>query len=133
MATYAVIFSSSLAGDSLTGQMIDTLAVILRAEILDYRDPNIIKFVGCHGTLKFSWYRNDFLDTRTTGFQSVNCEDPDVSGSRCVVFAGKVLLVRYWQSRKCTKATRMGFQPSCKHTWNRLYVPHQVALVVLIS
>ena len=84
-----------LAGDSLTGEMIDTLAIILRAELLDHGTGQIVSFVGCDGRLPFSFYRNDFLDTRTTeesgGFPTEHCEEPDIS-SRCVVFAGKTRL-----------------------------------------
>eukprot|EP00903_Cladosiphon_okamuranus_P017591 g16203.t1 len=86
-------------GDSLTGQMIDTLAIILRAEFVDHLDPNIVKFVGCHGNLNFSWYRNDYLDARTTdetgGFPTEHCEEPEFGRSRCVVFADNSILGEY--------------------------------------
>ncbi|CAN0336237.1 unnamed protein product, partial [Ectocarpus sp. 12 AP-2014] len=47
------------------------------------------------GALTLSWYRNDYLDTRTDGFDTVHCEDPDLSASRCVVFADDATLIQF--------------------------------------
>ncbi|CAM9751170.1 unnamed protein product [Pylaiella littoralis] len=85
-------------GDSLTGQTVDTLASILNAESLYHQVLAYDKFSACNGALKFSWYRNDFLDPRTTesgGFESVHCEENDVSMSRCVVFADDAILSEF--------------------------------------
>lgn len=79
-------------GDSLTGQTVDALAHILGADLLDHKKLYYDKYSACRGALKFSWYRNDYLDTRTTasgGFETVHCELHDVSMSRCMVFGGE--------------------------------------------
>lgn len=62
-----------LVGDSLTGEMFYTLAIILRAELLDDGSKGVVKFIGCHGRLTLSFSRNDFLDTRATEFPSELC------------------------------------------------------------
>eukprot|EP00903_Cladosiphon_okamuranus_P016384 g15109.t1 len=87
-------------GDSLTGQTVDTLAAILRAKLLEHRQRFRVydKFSACGGALKFSWYRNDFLDPRTTasgGFETKFCEVGDISKSRCMVFANDSVLGEY--------------------------------------
>ncbi|CAN0105017.1 unnamed protein product [Scytosiphon promiscuus] len=82
-------------GDSLTGQMIDTLAAILRATVVDHVLLTSDSFSACDGTFEFSWYRNDFLDTRTDGFDTVHCEDPDISMSHCKVFADDSTLSQF--------------------------------------
>ncbi|CAM9571411.1 unnamed protein product [Ectocarpus sp. 8 AP-2014] len=76
------------AGDSLTGEMIDTLAAVLRATLVKHVHLTMDTYSACDGALTLSWYRNDFLDTRTDGFDTVHCEEPDVSMSHCMVFAG---------------------------------------------
>ncbi|CAB1096144.1 unnamed protein product [Ectocarpus sp. CCAP 1310/34] len=76
------------AGDSLTGEMIDTLAAVLRATLVKHVPLTMDTYTACDGELTLSWYRNDFLDTRTDGFDTVHCEDPDASMSHCMVFAG---------------------------------------------
>ena len=79
-----------LAGDSLSKEMTDTLAAILRAEVLDVNPLMFRHYVGCQGNFKFSFLRNDFLDTRTTTFPEDYCEPPEVFSSQCTVFAGKI-------------------------------------------
>lgn len=68
--------------------MIDTLAAVLRATVVEHVRLTSDKFSACDGKLTFSWYRNDYLDARTDGFDTIHCEDPDVSMSHCMVFAG---------------------------------------------
>ncbi|CAM9986379.1 unnamed protein product, partial [Hapterophycus canaliculatus] len=66
-------------GDSLTGQMIDTLAAVLRATVVEHVHLTSDTFSACNGKLAFAWYRNDYLDARTDGFDTIHCEEPDVS------------------------------------------------------
>ncbi|CAN0404931.1 unnamed protein product [Ectocarpus fasciculatus] len=68
--------------------MIDTLAAVLRATLVKHVFLTMDTYSACDGALTLSWYRNDYLDTRTDGFDTVHCEDPDVSMSHCMVFAG---------------------------------------------
>lgn len=75
-------------GDSLTGEMIDTLAAVVRATLVKHEHLAENTYLACDGALTLSWYRNDYLDTRTDGFDTAHCEDADVSASRCIVFAG---------------------------------------------
>lgn len=73
----------------------DLLAVVLQAELLDHKKLYYDKYSACGGALKFSWYRNDYLDVRTTasgGFETVHCEVHDVSMSRCMVFGGELII-----------------------------------------
>lgn len=73
----------------------DLLAAVLQAELLDHKKLYYDKYSACGGALKFSWYRNDYLDVRTTasgGFETVHCEVHDVSMSRCMVFGGELII-----------------------------------------
>eukprot|EP00904_Undaria_pinnatifida_P012817 jgi/Undpi1/8666/HiC_scaffold_25.g11131.m1 len=84
-------------GDSLTRLMSTTLASTLRAEGIvagsDQRCHD--EWLACNGTLKMHYQRNDFLDTRTErtfenntrGFDQKHCERPDLSKTRCTIFA----------------------------------------------
>ncbi|CAM9583244.1 unnamed protein product [Ectocarpus sp. 12 AP-2014] len=83
------------AGDSLTGEMIDTLAAVVRATLVKHVPLTMDTYSACDGALTLSWYRNDYLDTRTDGFDTVHCEDPDFSASRCVVFADDATLSQF--------------------------------------
>ncbi|CAB1104360.1 unnamed protein product [Ectocarpus sp. CCAP 1310/34] len=91
----------------LTGEMIDTLAVILRATRVEYVPMTGKTYSACDGALTLSWYRNDYLDTRTDGFDTVHCEDPDLSASRCVVFAGMASI-----KMEMVRAATMQCQPA---------------------
>lgn len=75
-------------GDSLTGEMIDTLRAVLRAKRVKHVHLKMDTYTACNGALTLSWYRNDFLDTRLDGFETPHCEEPDFSISQCMVFAG---------------------------------------------
>lgn len=53
------------------------------------------EWLACNGALKIHYQRNDFLDTRTErlfqnntrGFDEKHCERPDLSKTRCTIFA----------------------------------------------
>lgn len=77
--------------------MCTTLASILRAETIvsgsDQRCHD--EWSACGGSLKIVFQRNDFLDTRTErrfennsrGFDQKHCVRPDLSKTRCTIFA----------------------------------------------
>ncbi|CBN79344.1 conserved unknown protein [Ectocarpus siliculosus] len=83
------------AGDSLTGEMIDTLRAVLRATRVKHVHLKMDTYTACDGELTLSWYRNDFLDTRLDGFDTPRCEEPDISISQCMVFADDATLSQY--------------------------------------
>ncbi|CAN0128968.1 unnamed protein product [Ectocarpus fasciculatus] len=68
--------------------MIDTLRAVLRATRVKHVHLKMDTYSACDGALKLSWYRNDFLDTRLDGWDTPHCEEPDMSISQCMVFAG---------------------------------------------
>lgn len=73
----------------MSGHMSDTLAAVLRAEVVEDMELFGLKWVACNGTFRFSWYRNDYLGTRTTKYPTEHCTEPDAANTRCVAFAGK--------------------------------------------
>ena len=73
-----------------------TLAAVLRAEPIQRETvPFHRHYSACGGKLRYAAVRNDFLDTRTTRFEDVHCERPDVSDTRCVVFAKDSILAEF--------------------------------------
>lgn len=98
-----------LPGDSLTQYMSVTLAAVLRAEVIESETkPFSNYFSACGGELRYAAVRNDFLDTRTTHFDGVRCEQPDISDSHCTVFAKDSILAEFDTLVVNSGAHRMG-------------------------
>lgn len=73
-----------------------TLAAVLRAEVIESETKAFSNyFSACGGKLRYAALRNDFLDTRTTGFDDIHCVQPDVGDTRCIVFAKDSILAEF--------------------------------------
>lgn len=78
--------------------MSTTLASILRADTVVAGADNRChdEWLACNGALNVTFQRNDFLDTRTDrGFNGMHCEVPDMSSTRCTIFADNDTLSRF--------------------------------------
>lgn len=75
--------------------MAQTLAGLLRAELLSSQRNFRRSYSACGGALKFEWYRNDYLDVRTSKFETVHCTVKDISSTRCIVFATDAILGQF--------------------------------------
>ncbi|CAN0273303.1 unnamed protein product [Pylaiella littoralis] len=81
-------------GDSLMEIMTQTLAGLLRAELLSMPAYSRV-YSACGGAWKFAWYRNDYLDLRTTKYETMNCQIKDRFSTRCIVFATDSVLEQF--------------------------------------
>lgn len=80
-----------------------TLAGVLRAEVVDPpmepmvkgdEGPVPIDWIACDGDLRFTFYRNDYLDARDKPFEARTCLDDNTS-AQCRVFASDPVLRQY--------------------------------------